>query len=927
VRLKEWQQLRALQAKAYRAARVIFLALLALILFALLSIKYSSAQTTVAPFATQTAWIYQTLSANVNGQVFPALCSQGSKPSWCSGSTADQWISAACSQASSTGGSVNLSGLTGNIAAPVTCGSPTRPIVLLDDNVSGLLTITESDGGIPFKLDDSSQFVGPGVGQCSPYLTGGIVLAASANIQAVFGPAHTDGTEENFAVMGACIFGAAGATVTKGMIWADRVFTNTAFNGNTIQRCQTACIAVNDVGGSMTINGNELNMLDGVNSLTGSPLVIQAVTYGNGAIEVAGNTFQAANGGGPEVNVVGNGSGVVNNGIWVHDNYIERAGYSGTTGSVNGINVEDCQSCTFENLLALGTPGGTNFVKVSQSSPGLTQNVKIANITATAWTNVLNDTINGNVYPEATDYTLDHYTVNPGYSDAPCPSLANNPSVPYLGECWTSPSSNRQFINTPIGIQQYAWQSDLAGEIQSTGADLLSGLGNFETGSGTIGTDFVTYGCQTPITCTYTRTNATAAVGTYSQEIAVTANAGGTTVGVEYNTGFAFTAGQKYLVSFWARNDGTVSAAGWWALGNPNIPVVYCQNNTPPLTSTWQLFSFICAPTASATSDLSVGAQLPAGATGTIYVDDLIFSLIQPMTTGSYLQAIGPFNVGAASTPIPGVTSVNTNTGALVLNFSAGAGSCTYSSPTTTCTITGSSTGGGTVTNVIAGTTPSWLAMSIATSTTTPTISLTASAIPNTALANSTITLGSSTLTLGGTTSTVTGLTLSAPTLSGSWTGGTPGSLTLTNATGLPWTGLTGSPSTTQVPFQSLTTTGTSGPATLTAGVLNIPQYTGTGGSTNTICTTTITLSGSLTTTTQGSLGSGTCSGATTTDTAICSTTSNIFTISPFTPSTAGIPTLGIQVTANTITINGENNTASTQTISSGPTYVCKVFR
>jgi hypothetical protein len=49
-------------------------------------------------------------------------------------------------------------------------------------------------------------------------------------------------------------------------------------------------------------------------------------------------------------------------------------------------------------------------------------------------------------------------------------------------------------------------------------------------------------------------------------------------------------------------------------------------------------------------------------------------------------------------------------------------------------------------------------------------------------------------------------------------------------ATAMPWSGLTGVPSTTQVPVQMLTTGGTSGPATLISGILNIPQYTGGGG-------------------------------------------------------------------------------------------------
>jgi hypothetical protein len=74
-----------------------------------------------------------------------------------------------------------------------------------------------------------------------------------------------------------------------------------------------------------------------------------------------------------------------------------------------------------------------------------------------------------------------------------------------------------------------------------------------------------------------------------------------------------------------------------------------------------------------------------------------------------------------------GVTSVNANTGALVIDFSAGAGSCTYSGGTTTCSITGSGSGGGSVTNFIAssGSWPSILVPSVATSTTTPTLSVT----------------------------------------------------------------------------------------------------------------------------------------------------------------------------------------------------------
>jgi hypothetical protein len=141
-----------------------------------------------------------------------------------------------------------------------------------------------------------------------------------------------------------------------------------------------------------------------------------------------------------------------------------------------------------------------------------------------------------------------------------------------------------------------------------------------------------------------------------------------------------------------------------------------------------------------------------------------------------------------------------------------------------------------------------------------------------------------------GTISTPTALTFTAPLLSTQYslggsggsaaiselTGGTNttaamvigsgASLTATGtgsivATSVPWSGLTGSPSTMQAPFQSLTTTGSSGAATLSGGVLNIPQYSAgasafgtlTGG-TNTTAAMVIGSGASLTATGTGSL-------------------------------------------------------------------------
>jgi len=105
---------------------------------------------------------------------------------------------------------------------------------------------------------------------------------------------------------------------------------------------------------------------------------------------------------------------------------------------------------------------------------------------------------------------------------------------------------------------------------------------------------------------------------------------------------------------------------------------------------------------------------------------------------------------GTCVTPSSGgVTSINTNAGAFTFSFSAGAGSCSG----TTCTFTGSGSGGGSVTNFVAssGSWPTWLVPSVATSTTTPTLSVSASAIPNSALANAATTVNGQTCTLGST--------------------------------------------------------------------------------------------------------------------------------------------------------------------------------
>ena len=127
-------------------------------------------------------------------------------------------------------------------------------------------------------------------------------------------------------------------------------------------------------------------------------------------------------------------------------------------------------------------------------------------------------------------------------------------------------------------------------------------------------------------------------------------------------------------------------------------------------------------------------------------------------------QTINPNQIRPSATPNQVLTTVSGNT--------------VWSTPTFS----------GTVTDFLApaGGWPSWFVPSVATSTSTPTLTITLSAIPNSALAHSATTVNSQTCTLGSTCTI-------------------PGTIT------------------------AFTTTGSSGAATFSGGTLNIPVYSGAG--------------------------------------------------------------------------------------------------
>ncbi|HUD21845.1 MAG TPA: hypothetical protein VMQ60_03290 [Acidobacteriaceae bacterium] len=567
--------------------------------------------------------MYGTLFApNINGEVYPASCGLSPAPSWCSGTTADAWIRAACTQLPAAGGTINLLGLTGTIAASVPCSTPTKQVITLQDPTS-TLTITESDGGIVFPLDNGSMLLGPGAGQCTN--AGGIHLASGASVTAIVGPAHTDGTQENFTANGLCIYGAAGATVSKGLIYASHTYANTSFDGNTISVCNTACMMILD-SGSIQITNNWLNVSDGVDSITGTPLIIQGTGGGGcnvGPIWVTGDQIEHALGGSPEIVIEGDGTGSpLACDIHIKDVGIERQHGGGTPSSI-GISIADCKNCSVDSIVSTGVTGGSAMVQIASNSSGSVANVSLTNISNIfgSYANTVNDTSAGVELSFLAQPLVATYYSNPGY--------VQPPALPGT-------------------------------TLQSVGSDVMSGLGNFSTGSSTIGTDFYVTGCFGSITCTLTRTNSSPPPGyTYSQEVDITANSdtGVGFNGLQYGSAVSFTAGQTYIASFWGKGDGTFTGLPTFVLQDTSIPAYYCTNISPTaFTTTWTLYSFTCTPTTSGSAYLAVAARTPIGATGAFWFGGFVVAPVAPLTPGNLLSSISPYGVGPATTGQQAIT-------------------------------------------------------------------------------------------------------------------------------------------------------------------------------------------------------------------------------------------------------------------------------
>lgn len=202
----------------------------------------------------------------------------------------------------------------------------------------------------------------------------------------------------------------------------------------------------------------------------------------------------------------------------------------------------------------------------------------------------------------------------------------------------------------PVIGNGIVWSSQNNSIIFTT-SDLLGGLGNFETGSSTLGTGWTGFCASITLNCTFLRDNSWSAAGSYSQKITINTNTGTNTGVAVQSTAkqFTVTNGVTYTVSGSAKNDNG-------ALNSIQLSLIsgvtsLCSFGTGiSLTSTPINFSAQCLATGSGTAFLNVVvAPTTGGNTGSVWVDNLILTAPGALTPGAQVVATGPYNIGSAA--------------------------------------------------------------------------------------------------------------------------------------------------------------------------------------------------------------------------------------------------------------------------------------
>lgn len=125
------------------------------------------------------------------------------------------------------------------------------------------------------------------------------------------------------------------------------------------------------------------------------------------------------------------------------------------------------------------------------------------------------------------------------------------------------------------------------------------------------------------------------------------------------------------------------------AVDQPAVRRHYCEEvSGSNLTTSWQLFTFVCVPPSSGTSYLQLVAATPSGVTGTFWLAAFSVTPETTLTPGTFVGAVGPYGVSSsvnaasigvgAGAPTSTCGTAPTGSGSLWLRTDNGAGSALY---------------------------------------------------------------------------------------------------------------------------------------------------------------------------------------------------------------------------------------------------------
>ena len=277
--------------------------------------------------------------ANLGGNprtVEPFLCdpvyaaSIGSTiPSWCVGSTLDTWTKSACALLTTGtdpitgeiqgGGLVDMTGfgstpqtIAGSVFAG--CMSHQKAVEFLFPPAPRW-TVTQTDGGCAFPLDEGSSISTPGITSANngidpvtnAHYDTGVVLDPTAIVDAIVCPAYPiydARPQQAMSVAGVTVLGAAGAQVTHGLVDMSYIYSNSQASNITCLSANEACIYAEDSTQIEVVNPSFTLDNTGDSTVDGTPIVFYANTipYPTGGVlvgnaKVDGGQIIGGNGG------------------------------------------------------------------------------------------------------------------------------------------------------------------------------------------------------------------------------------------------------------------------------------------------------------------------------------------------------------------------------------------------------------------------------------------------------------------------------------------------------------------------------------------------------------------------------------------------------------------------------------------------------